>query len=154
MVVIAPATLSDLPLLTELETDLFVNERISRRQFRYLLTKANSIVIKAENSGTLLGYLVLLNRVTSSNLRIYSIGVAGSVRNQGIARSLLQYAEQVARSQHKSQLTLEVCENNHPAIKLYYDIGYCLYGRKTNYYEDGCTALLLRKHTTLTEIDK
>lgn len=145
MIVITPATAADLPRLTELENRIFVSDRISVRQFRYLLTKANAIFLKAEQADELLGYMVLLKRRTSRRLRIYSIGVADSARKQGIARRLIACAEQLAREHHKAVITLEVCEKNEAAVRLYLDSGFSLFGRKAGYYEDGCSALLLRK---------
>jgi ribosomal protein S18 acetylase RimI-like enzyme len=145
MIAITPATLHDLQSLTELEGQLFSSDRISRRQFRYLLTRANSIAVKAEAGGRLLGYLVLLRRKTSRTLRIYSIGVGAYARNQGVAASLLGYAEQVAVQQRCNRLSLEVCQDNEAAIKLYKKAGFIECGQKKNYYEDGCTALLLQK---------
>ncbi len=152
MIAITPATLHDLQSLSELEDQLFSSDRISRRQFKYLLTKANSIVIKAESAGTIFGYMVLLKRKNSRNLRIYSIGVATYARNQGVAGRLLGFVEQAAKEHHCSRLTLEVCMENESAIKLYRKAGFTEYGRKMNYYEDGCTALLFHKIIPLSEI--
>ncbi|MBU1233617.1 MAG: GNAT family N-acetyltransferase [Proteobacteria bacterium] len=143
---IAPADLGDIPQLTALEEQSFSCDRISRRQFRYLMTKANSIVVKAEHNGMLTGYMVLLRRKTSRKLRIYSIGVTPSARNQGIARTMITYAEEMATKNNCCKLTLEVCEHNSAAVQLYKNTGFHQYGLKKNYYEDGCTALLLQKN--------
>jgi len=143
---LAPAEPSDIPQLTALEDQSFSSDRISPRQFRYLLTKANSIVVKAVDHETVTGYMVLLKRKTSSKLRLYSIGVAPSSRKKGIARALLTYAEKIATNYHCKQLTLEVCEHNTSAVQLYLDTGFNQYGLKKNYYEDGCTALLWKKN--------
>ncbi len=152
MIAISPTTLHDLQTLIELEEELFSCDRISRRQFKYLLTRANSIVVKAESAGTILGYMVLLKRKRSRNLRIYSIGVAAHARNQGVAGKLLDFMEQAAREHKRDRLILEVCIDNEPAIKLYRNYGFVEYGRKINYYEDGCTALLFHKLIPLSEI--
>lgn len=152
MIAISPATLSDLQLLTELEVQLFSSDIISRRQFKYLLTKANSIVVKAESDGIFIGYMVLLKRKNSSSLRIYSLGVAAYARNQGAAQKILSHAEQEAKSHQCNRLTLEVAVNNESAVRLYRKAGYREYGQKPNYYEDGCTALLFHKKLSLSEI--
>ena len=154
MIEITPATQLDLHRLTELESEIFVSDRISCRQFKYLLTKANSIVVKAEKAKVVLGYMVLLMRKKSRKLRVYSIGVVDSARRYGIAGSLLMYAEKEAMNRHKSRLTLEVCEHNHPALKLYAENGFSVYGRKEDYYENGCTALLLQKEITMKETNR
>ena len=154
MIAISRATLSDLQLLTELEVQLFSSDIISRRQFKYLLTKANSIVVKAESDEIFIGYMVLLKRRDSRSLRIYSIGVATRARNQGVAQKFLSYAEQAARNHECNRITLEVAVNNESAIKLYRKAGYIEYGQKANYYEDGCTALLFHKIIPLSEISR
>lgn len=146
MTTIIPAEPGDIPQLTTLENHSFTSDRISRRQFRYLLTRANATIVKAVHNGVLAGYMVLLRRKNSRKLRIYSIGVAFSARKQGIGRKLLAHAEKLAISCRCRQLTLEVCEYNIPAKLLYSDRGFHQYGLKKNYYEDGCTALLFHKN--------
>ncbi len=150
MAVITLAKLADLRGLIALESEIFESERISARQFRYLVTKANSVVVKVENEGKMLGYMILLKRKKSSRLRIYSIGVAGFSRKSGVATDLLLYAEYQARLLSLTLLTLEVCEHNYPAMQLYSRVGFSLYGKRKEYYEDGCTALLLRKKVALS----
>ena len=142
---IFPAARCDLPRLSALEQELFSYDLISRRQFGYLMTKANGSIVKAEYDGELVGYMVLLRRKMSRKLRIYSLGVVESARKRGIARSLLAYAEFSALRFNLDHLTLEVCEHNDCAMRLYYYAGFRIYGRKNEYYENGCSALLLRK---------
>ncbi len=148
---IVPAEIRDIPLLYALENQSFSNDKITRRQFRYLMTRANSILVKAEDCGVLLGYMILLKRITSSNLRIYSIAVSISARRQGVAGAMLLHAEEMALTFGYRRLTLEVCEQNIPAVKFYTIAGFRQYGIKTNYYEDGCTALLLHKDISRLE---
>lgn len=151
MTAIVPAELGDLPHLIALEDQSFSCDRISPRQFRYLMTQANSIIVKAVHHDALAGYMVLLRRKNSRKLRIYSIGVALSARKQGIGRELLAHAEKLARTCHCSELTLEVCEHNSSARQLYNNAGFHQYGLKENYYEDGCTALLFDKKIVIKD---
>jgi len=146
MASLSRAELADLPELMDLENRLFTSDCISRRQFRYLLTKANGIAVKLTENHTLYGYMVLLKRKRCSNLRVYSICVDESVQQRGFGRVLLDYAEEVAVRDKHSSVTLEVSENNSAAIKFYQAGGYCLTGRKIRYYEDGSTALLFKKN--------
>ncbi len=139
------AQLQDCRRLAELEILLFTCDRISYRQFRYLLTKANALVIKKELGDVLAGYLVLLKRANSTGLRIYSLGVHPDARKRGIARQLLACAEMMAPDHGCDRLTLEVSIDNHPAIDLYRASGFCPCGIKVEYYEDGGTALVMRK---------
>jgi len=145
MVEILPTTIADLDDLVHLENELFISDRIPRRQFRYLLTKANSIVVKIEQEEKLAGYLVLLKRINSRRLRIYSIGISREARNRGYAQELVRFAERIAQQNGLKRLTLEVCEHNKSALQLYRKAGFSQCGTKPHYYEDGCNALLLEK---------
>lgn len=145
MAQISPATVADLRNLIELENMLFSSDRIPPRQFRYLLTRANGIVVKIEMEGMLAGYLILLKRRNCGNLRIYSIGIKPAAQHRGLAGRLVGYAIETAAKLQLSCVTLEVCEHNSAALKLYAGSGFYRYGRKIGYYQDGCTALLLRK---------
>lgn len=145
MASLSRAVLADLPELMDLENRLFTSDCISRRQFRYLLTKANGITVKLTENGTIYGYMVLLKRQRCSNLRVYSICVDKRVQQRGFGRVLLDYAEELAVRDKHSSVTLEVCEKNSAAIKFYQAAGYDLAGKKKGYYEDGCSALLFKK---------
>jgi len=151
VIVCLPATLADLPRLMALENAVFATDRISRRQFRYLLGKA--LVVKAVDDGPkeepdgekLLGCLVLLFRRDSRHARIYSLAVAPAARRKGLARRLLAYAETASRRRGLSGIVLEVREDNEAALALYLSAGFRRIGRRLNYYEDSATAARLEK---------
>ncbi len=145
MATITPATSADIKGLIQLENNLFTSDRISPRQFRYLINRANSIVVKAEEERTILGYMVLLKRRDSRKLRLYSIAVASQARKLGIARQMLAFAEQAAAEHNCASVVLEVCETNTEALQLYKSAGFGEYGSKPGYYENGCTAKLFSK---------
>lgn len=152
MLELTPVKLSDISRLVNLENQIFVSDRISARQFRYLITKGNCILIKAEEGSTLLGYIALLQRKTSRKLRIYSIGVVHTARKQGVASQLISRADKLARDLHCNMLTLEVCDTNISAIRLYMSVGFKAHNLKNNYYEDGSAALQLYKNIVFEEI--
>ena len=139
------ASVHDVSQLTQLENEAFTCDRITARQFRYLITTANSLFLKAEETGKIYGYIVLLKRRTSKKIRLYSIAVAAFAQKTGIATLLLACAEETAKKSGFEQITLEVCESNIAAIQLYLLAGFNEYGKKSEYYEDGCTARLFRK---------
>jgi ribosomal protein S18 acetylase RimI-like enzyme len=145
MVYISPATLGDLQPLIDLEKAIFTYDKISRRQFRYLLTEANGFMIKIENQEMLLGYMMLLRRKSSRNMRVYSICIRDEARNLGYGRRLLSYAEETAIADNCNSISLEVSVENIAAQRLYESVGFTVYGKKMNYYDDGGAALLLRK---------
>lgn len=143
---IAAVTKGDIPQLCLLEKQLFSCDRISARQFSYLISKANSIIIKAVCSDILAGYMVLLKRKNSRRLRIYSIGVTPSSRRRGVAAEMLAFAENIAVEHNCNYLSLEVSEHNDAALKFYKNAGFLCYGEKQKFYEDGTSALLFKKY--------
>ncbi len=64
-------------------------------------------------------------------------------RNQGFAKFLLNKLITIAEKQNCKTITLEVDENNLPAIKLYKDFEFKEVGKRKNYYKNGNTAILM-----------
>ena len=142
------ADLSDVDRLFELEQICFGPEAFSKSQFNYLITKAKAHVALLLESQKLAGYLILLFRKNSLQLRIYSVAVSPLKQEKGLGKQLLNYAEQVAIANDKKNLTLEVNEHNQPAISLYLKSEFKITGTKSGYYHDGSTALLMKKKLT------
>ena len=60
------ATLNDIEALLAIEQQSFAADRISRRQFRHMLTRANAAVLVDERAGRIVGdVVVLFSRATS-----------------------------------------------------------------------------------------
>lgn len=141
-----PASLQDLSALVALENRTFSEDRISRRQFRWMLKRGHCALIAAQSpTQGLVGYvLVLFHRGTSLG-RVYSLAVDDHARGQGIARQLMQAAEQAALEHDCLALRLEVRTDNHYAIQLYEKLGYRRFGLYEDYYEDHAPALRFQK---------
>jgi ribosomal protein S18 acetylase RimI-like enzyme len=142
---IRPANPEDLDALVALETACFDGDRISRRQFNYLLKRGNASILVAVLEGGLVGDLVLLYSRATSVARLYSIAVDGKVRGKGIARSLMQAAEREAWDHQRAYLRLEVRKDNHAAIRLYQSLGYRRLGEHPDYYDDHMDAWRFEK---------
>ena len=143
--VIRPATTEDLDALVALENASFEGDRISRRQFNYLLKKGNASILVAELQGRLAGDLVLLYSRATSVARLYSIAVDESARGKGIARRLMQAAESEAWQHQRAYLRLEVRKDNHAAIRLYESLDYRRLGEHPDYYDDHMDAWRFEK---------
>ena len=109
LAMIRNAMADDVSALVEIENRAFTSDRISRRSFRYLMSKANAATLVAvENGGAPCGYaIVLFNRGTSL-ARLYSIAVDPDRQGQGIGGALLLAAETVARQHAAAYMRLEV----------------------------------------------
>lgn len=147
---IREAVLADVPALARLEQHSFDTDRISQRQFRYLLTRANAVVLVAlsvaeDADAQLLGNLVLLFSKATSVARLYSLAVHQDCRGRGLGRCLIKAAEAQAWARHRAWLRLEVRKDNAPAIKLYESLGYRKFGEYQGYYQDQMDALRLEK---------
>lgn len=136
---------SDIPALDQLERACFAGDRISRRQFHYLVKKGNAAVLVAEDDGRLVGDVVLLFSRGTSVARLYSIAVADDMRGRGVGRALVTAAEKEAWARPRAYLRLEVRKDNAAAIRLYESLGYRRLGEWPGYYEDRMDAWRFEK---------
>lgn len=142
---IRSALLSDLDALLRLEEAAFETDRISRRQFRYLLTRARARTLVAEEAGALLGYVLVLFSRATSVARIYSIAVASEARGRGVGQRLVTAAEQAAWEAERAYLRLEVRRDNLASQTLFEHAGYRRFGVLSDYYADHMEALRYEK---------
>lgn len=142
---IRPATRADLTALVALENSSFDTDRLARRNFQYMLSKANSALLVARVGNTIAGYILVLFHDGTSLARIYSIALDPAFRGQGIGDALVEAAEKVARDEDCAWMRLEVRPDNVPAIRLYERHGYRKFGLYEDYYEDHADALRYEK---------
>ncbi len=142
---IRPAILSDLGALLRLENVCFDSDRISRRQFRYLLTRGRASTLVAERDGDLLGYVLVLFSRATSVARLYSIAVTAQARGQGLGQTLVKAAEDAAWEQERAYLRLEIRRDNLASQTLFEQAGYRRFGVLSDYYEDHMEALRYEK---------
>jgi ribosomal protein S18 acetylase RimI-like enzyme len=142
---IRPAALSDLNALVGLENACFETDRLSRRQFRYMLTKARAATLVAEDRDGLLGYVLLLFSRGTSVARLYSIAVRGDARGRGGGRALVAAAEKAAWANERAYVRLEIRRDNPASQALFERAGYRRFGVLSDYYEDHMEALRYEK---------
>jgi GNAT superfamily N-acetyltransferase len=96
------------------------------------LENPESLLIVAEEGGTIIGYLWAQVRqnpplpmfVSRRWLMIEAIGVTEAYRGIGIGQALMQYAHDWARARDLAEIELTVWEFNREAIKFYQELGY------------------------------
>ncbi len=144
---IREAGVQDVDALVALEQAAFQGDRISRRQFRYLLTRghARTLVAPGPVGRGLLGYVMLLFSRGTSLARLYSIAVGEAARGMGLGRELVRAAEEVARRNGCADLRLEVRRDNPASLALFRGMGFREFGTIEDYYEDHMGALRLQK---------
>ena len=142
---IRPAQLEDVDALVAIENRCFDTDRLSRRSFRHMLTKAHAATLVEESDDVLRGYVLVLFNAGTSLARMYSIAVDPAFRGKGIGRDLMAAAAQAALDQDCINMRLEVRRDNTSSIRLYESMGYRQFGIYEDYYEDHMGALRYEK---------
>ena len=135
--------LADLETITEnLETDfdnfwnasIFKQELINENSYYLVALVDNKIVGFA-------GYMLILDEADITN-----IVVRKDMRNKKIATKLLSELLKTLEPMEKIEVvTLEVNENNIPAITLYENFGFDKVGLRKNYYDNHENAIIMTK---------
>jgi len=142
---IRPATVHDIDALVAIENQSFGSDILSRRSFRYLLTKGHANTVLAEQDGRVCGYAMALYSAGTSMSRLYSLAVVPELRRRGIGLRLLQAIELQAQGHDCASMRLEVRRDNEPAQSLFRKSGYKQFGAIADYYEDHMDALRYEK---------
>lgn len=130
-------TISDLKNIKDIlqtEFDDFWNYKILEEE----LNSSNSyyLVAKAENEleNEIVGFAGI--KVVLDEADVMNIVVKKSKRNNKIGSLLLEHLISLAKNLNCKSLSLEVNEDNLPAINLYKKFGFEQIGIRKNYYED------------------
>jgi ribosomal protein S18 acetylase RimI-like enzyme/predicted double-glycine peptidase len=143
------AVAEDIDALQLLENQCFEQDRLSRRNFLWMIQRAHGKLLIAEDRTGLAGYsLVLFHRGTSL-ARLYSLAIESRARGMGLGLALLQQSEQLAIDHECAHLRLEVRPDNSAAIRLYERAGYRLFAEVDDYYEDHARALRYEKRVVM-----
>jgi len=136
----------DIPALVALENRCFDSDRMSRRSFLHMLTKAHGVLLVAEGpDGDLRGYGLVLFHAGTSLARLYSLAVDDRARGQGLGERLLLGLEGQAVAEGCVAMRLEVRPDNAGAIALYERLGYRKFAVLPDYYEDHSAAVRYEK---------
>ncbi|GFM48842.1 GNAT family N-acetyltransferase [Pseudomonas cichorii] len=143
------AVAEDIPALELLENQCFEQDRLSRRNFLWMIQRAHARLLVAEDDKGLMGYALVLFHRGTSLARLYSLAIDSRARGSGLGMALLQQAEQLAIEQECAHLRLEVRPDNPAAIRLYERAGYRLFAEVDDYYQDHARALRYEKRIVL-----
>ncbi len=127
-------SLNDLEKIKDIlisDFDDFWNYNILKEE----LESPNSKYIIAKiNDGEIIGFAGI--KILMDNADIMNIVVKKSCRNQGIGNLLLNNLISLCKDLNLLSLSLEVNEDNLPAIHLYEKFGFKQIGLRKNYYQD------------------
>jgi GNAT superfamily N-acetyltransferase len=104
------------------------NEEAARRFLFARLSKGESVMFLAWRGNKAVGFVHLYPVFSSTNLTrqwiLNDLYVHPDSRKHGVARALLKRARQLAESTQTNGLTLETASDNHPAQRLYEQLGW------------------------------
>lgn len=146
------AIVADIPSIMEIELMCFEQDSFSKRQFTYLISRAQGHFLVVESQGRIVGYLSLLINKRAHSLRIYSLAVHPVFRGKGVGQLLMDRAVDVAYQESLGKITLEVNVSNFSAIHLYEKNGFECAGIRKNYYHDGTDAHYMQKSVADTSL--
>ena len=135
----------DLSGMVELENRSFEFDLFTRKQYRYLIAKANSTAFVLTVGKIISGSAIVLWRKNSTKAHLYTIAVDPALQGRGLGKRLLEVCLKEARRRGCDRFSLEVRADNKRAISLYKKAGYEITGRVVKYYEDDCDALQMEK---------
>ncbi len=110
-----------------------LKDELNAKNSNYLVAKLNNEVV---------GFAGIKIMVEEAD--IMNIVVRKDFRNQGIGGLLLKNLIDLSKKQNLTSVTLEVMEENYPAIHLYKNLGFEQIGLRKNYYKDK-NGLIMRK---------
>ena len=92
----------------------------------------------------------LIAQIIQGQSEILTLCTDINKRKNGMAKKILHEFVEFCRSANISEIFLEVCENNHPAIRLYEGVGFSQIAKRSGYYScsDGkkLDAFVLKYH--------
>jgi ribosomal protein S18 acetylase RimI-like enzyme len=104
------------------------NEEAARRFLFARLSKGESVLFVARQDDRAIGFVHLYPVFSSTNLTrqwiLNDLYVAPEARKHGVAHALMNRAHQFAQSTQADGLTLETASDNHPAQRLYEQLGW------------------------------
>ena len=112
-------------------------------EIRRLLLDRNVAALRMTIGSKLVGFI--LSRTAADEAEILSVAIAPGWKGRSLSRPLLDLHLRRLAGIGIRSVYLEVGESNVPACRLYRRAGFREVGRRQGYYEDGATALILRR---------
>lgn len=138
--IISKMTLSDFNTLSDIlisDFDDFWNENILKSE----LQNPFSTYIMAKLESKIVGFAGMID--TIDQMEITNIVVKKDYRKNGIGNILLNKLISLAKENKKTEIILEVNENNISAIKLYEKNGFKKCGLRKRYYNNTDNAIIM-----------
>ena len=115
----------------------YIQPKWTDKMIEDAINKSGADFLVYDDGGLLAGF-ICIEYVLGEGC-ITAIATDTAYRNKGIARSLISYGETL---REKTNIYLEVEENNKPAIGLYSSCGFSAVGKRKNYYGDNAAIIM------------
>ena len=124
---------ADLFKVADLERRLF-SDPWSIDSFKGALRSQNQVFLVCDDDGTIAGYCGML--MVPGEGQILNVAVDENYRRRGLATEMLNAMIDIGTTNEIFLYTLEVRENNEPALALYKSVGFVPTGRRKGYYKN------------------
>ncbi len=143
---IRPLTEKHLQEVLRLNLRCFVEgEHYTKHTFSYLLDEPSCLSYRlATPDETIVGFVFIMINDDGTG-HITTIGIAPEHRRRGLAKKLLNHAEDALRKRSINTVRLEVRVGNIAAQNLYLQRGYAIVQKLPNYYNNGEAGFLMVK---------
>ena len=131
-------TLNDLRAIAEIEKECFTKPWSYESFCMEYADKNKFYFVAKDETGKVIGYGGYAHILDEGH--IMNIAVTASARGKGVGRAIVTTMLQSARENGIDAITLEVNENNAPAIALYESVGFTYSGTRPHYYGWGVGA--------------
>lgn len=133
----------DMPALLKLERLCFRRNPYRKEQIEWFLASPRAIAFLSFRNDTAVGSMML--SLSGAQGRVVSLGVHPSWRGKGVAKELMEAAEDWFLKSGATEIVLEVKVDNQEAIRLYSSLGYQITRTLKSYYSKNEDAYLMRK---------
>ncbi len=141
---IRAANLGDVPVLVELEVELFLEDAWSAELLaEELVGVGRQAWVAVGEDAAASGFAITMTVGDIADLQ--RIGVHPKQQRSGIARALLEQAMAAAKDSGADRMLLEVSAANGNALGFYAAAGFTEIDRRPRYYKDGSDAIVMRR---------
>jgi len=143
MYLIHEAEEKDLQIISELERDLFSEEKWSYFQILREFKNNFSKILVYKEKEEIIGYLIF--REIEPEIEIFKIGVKKEYQRKGVGTKLIQKLIEIAKEKNISKIFLEVKASNLSAYNFYKKLGFKEMYRRKNYYGNEEAIIMLKE---------
>ena len=147
-ITLRPYRVNDLDAMHSLDVECFGKPfRFSRSAMRRFAEAKKARVVIAEDSGDLVGFVILDIEDTEDERfgYIVTLDVSPEHRRRGLARELMQEVEREASREGCTAVGLHVFTGNEPAVRFYVGRGFVRSHRENDFYGRGIDAWVFHK---------